>query len=136
MPLKNNKNELQTTKLVLQSKLSVIVDYVTLSLYFLGKWPFYFSLSSLNMQHFQRFVFVAYVKVVHVPIDKLHVIFPTWAVLLGGSSPNIKNYPWREWDKCVGDTIFLRSNLSSSLLNYWIQVSIVQFKQKSCELPD
>ena len=49
MPLKNNKNELQTTKLVLQSKLSVIIDYVTLSLYFLGKWPFYFSLSSLNM---------------------------------------------------------------------------------------
>ena len=32
MPLKNNKNELQTTKLVLQSKLSVIIDYVTLSL--------------------------------------------------------------------------------------------------------
>ena len=86
------------------------------------------------MQHLQRLVFVAYVKVVHVPIDKLYVVFPTWAVLLRGSSPNIKNYPWREWDKCVGATIFLRSNLSSSLLNYWIQVSIVQFKQESCEL--
>ena len=86
------------------------------------------------MQHLQRLVFVAYVKVVHVPIDKLYVMFPTWAVLLRGSSPNIKNYPWREWDKCVGATIFLRSNLSSSLLNYWIQVSIVEFKQQSCEL--
>ena len=35
MPLKNSKNELQTTKWVLQSKLSDIIDYVTLSLYFL-----------------------------------------------------------------------------------------------------
>ena len=30
-----------------------------------------------TMQHLQRFVFVAYVKVAHVPIDKLYVMFPT-----------------------------------------------------------
>ena len=38
---------------------------------------FSFVVKYVIMQHFQRFVYVAYVKVVHFPIDKLYVMFLT-----------------------------------------------------------